>query len=615
MAHHKQWNNESDLPKKKFSKESWAEFRWMFGYIKPYKSIFILGLFILACATLPSLFFPKMTGILTNVAIGTPTQSSNALDQYLMKIFNSIGKVCLFLLAMTVFQSVFSFIRVWLFSIISEKTMADLRRDIYNKILGLPYPFFENNRVGEIHSRITADVTQLQDTISISLAELLRGLTTLLGGLLFIFITIPIKLSLLMISIIPVFAIAAVIFAGRIRKLSKLAQDELASSNVIVDETLHAIQTVKVYTNERYESNRYKVALMKNVRIALQAARFRGAFLSFIIGGFFGGIVIILWYGFHLIQQGQMTIGDLIAFMMYSIFIGGSIGGMSELYTQFQKSLGASERLRMLLTEEIEIDVSHHQKNTYTEIKGKIQFEHVKFSYASRPDITVLKNVSFTINENSKVAFAGPSGAGKSTIMQLLLQFYKNYEGQILIDGKNIKDIPLTILRQHMALVPQEIILFGGSIRENIAYSKLDASDEEIWNAASQANAAEFIQNFPDGLNTIVGERGIKLSGGQRQRIAIARAILKNPAILILDEATSSLDAKNEVLVQDALQKLMHGRTTIIIAHRLSTIKDADHIYVLKNGYIIQSGTFIQLTEDINGVFHDLIKIQKELYN
>jgi ABC-type multidrug transport system fused ATPase/permease subunit len=410
-----------------------------------------------------------------------------------------------------------------------------------------------------------------------------------------------------MLATFPVLIILAMVFGRFIRKLSKQTQDELAAANVIVEETLHSIMTVKSFTGEDYESNRYKRGLDRVVQIAMKAAGYRGAFISFIIFALFGGIVAVMWYGASLVASGEMSVGDLVSFVLYTTFIGGSIAGLGDIYGQIQKAIGSSERVLEILDEAPEASTADYQA---TPISGEISFQNVKFQYPTRPEVDVLKNVTFHIGAGDKVALAGHSGAGKSTIIQLLLRLYELNHGSILVDGKPLEKWNLKQLRRNIGIVPQEVLLFGGSIRENIAYAKPGASDEEIIAAAKKANAWQFISKFPEGLDTKVGERGVKLSGGQRQRVAIARAILKDPAILVLDEATSSLDAESEALVQEALDTLMKDRTTIIIAHRLATIRKVDRIYVLKEGEIVEQGSHDTLAKKSEGFYANLVRLQ-----
>jgi ABC-type multidrug transport system fused ATPase/permease subunit len=539
------------------------------------------------------LSFPYVAGKLIDTAQGS------------VWIFSDINHIALLLLGILALQSVFSFFRVWLFALVSEKAMRDIRLAVYGRLVRLPIPFFDKRRTGELISRITSDVGLLQDTFSTTLAELFRQVVTLVAGVAFLLFNTP-KLTVFMLATFPVLVLFALIFGKFIRRLSKKTQDELAAANVIVEETLQSISTVKSFVGEAYEVNRYGKGLEKVVRVALAAAKYRGAFISFIIFALFGGIVGVMWYGASLVASGEMSVGELVSFVLYTTFIGGSIAGLGDIYSQLQKAIGSSERVVELLAEEEEAGIGAQ----ITGIKGTIDFDEVGFQYPTRTEVEVLKGVSFQIQSGEKVALVGPSGAGKSTIIHLLLRFYEVTTGQIRIDGEPITHWNLASLRSKIGIVPQEVLLFGGSIRENISYAKPTATEEEIILAAKKANAWQFISQFPEGLDTLVGERGIKLSGGQRQRVAIARAILKDPAILILDEATSSLDAESEALVQEALNELMKGRTTLIIAHRLATIRKVDRIYVLTDGKIVEQGSHQELVKDASGIYANLVRLQ-----
>ncbi|WP_143959289.1 ABC transporter ATP-binding protein [Litoribacter populi] len=580
--------------KRKLNKDNFRKLGGIFGFMMPYKATFILGLLFLVFSSLTLLAFPFIAGKLIDTASGEAW------------IVNDINSIALILVGILFVQSVFSFFRVWLFAQVSEKSMRDIRVALYDRLVHLPMSFFDKRRTGELISRITADISLLQDTFSVTLAELIRQLITLLAGTLFLFYTTP-KLTLFMLATFPVLVLIAMVFGKYIRKLSKATQDELASANVIVEETLQSIMTVKSFAGEDYETKRYGTGLNRVVKVALKAASFRGAFISFIIFALFGGIVAVMWYGATLVASGDMSIGDLVSFVLYTTFIGGSIAGLGDIYGQVQKAIGSSERVLEILDEKPEESLAGYE---HTRLKGEVAFQNVAFNYPTRPDVQVLQNISFHIEPGQKIALAGHSGAGKSTIIQLLLKFYQVGAGAIKIDGQNVDKWNLKQLRSNVGIVPQEVLLFGGSIGENIAYAKPDATEEEIIQAAKQANAWQFIKSFPEGLNTMVGERGVKLSGGQRQRVAIARAILKDPSILILDEATSSLDAESESLVQEAMDELMKGRTTIIIAHRLSTIRKVDRIYVLKEGQIVEEGTHDSLAQKDEGFYANLVRLQ-----
>ncbi len=582
--------------KKRLDRDSLAAIARVWKYMRPHRMWFVLGMVTLVLSTLTILVVPQLAGDLINVATGE--------DPLIPGDLGTLGRLFVIILLL---QAGLSFVRIYTFARVSEYTLADIRKGLYNRMLELPFSFYEKRRVGELTSRITNDVTELQDLVSTILAEFFRQIATIVLGVTALFIKSP-QLTGLMLLIIPVAAISAMYFGRYIRSLARQRQDMLAESNVVVEETLQNIQTVKSFTNEQLESRRYASFQTKVVSLAMQAARFRGLFVSFIILAFLGGLGLIMWYGSTLIADGQMPAGDLVSFIIYTAFIGGSISGMVEVYGGLLKSVGASDRIFDMLGEEPELNIDEPAGKKV--LKGEVSLNHVQFAYPTRPDISVLKDFSLHIAPGEKVALAGPSGAGKSTVAQLILGFYDLQQGEMLYDQIPAAEFSKREIRSHIAVVPQEVILFGGSIRENIAYGKPQASDEEIEQAARKANAWSFISGFPEKMDTLVGERGIKLSGGQRQRIAIARAILKDPAILILDEATSSLDAESERQVQDALEVLMSNRTTLIIAHRLSTIRHVDRIHVLTEGRIAETGSFEELAVNPGGIFANLLRLQ-----
>ncbi|AFM05003.1 ABC-type multidrug transport system, ATPase and permease component [Bernardetia litoralis DSM 6794] len=589
-------DKEDEHKKRKLNKESFHYLLGIYKFMMPYKGYFFTGMVCLFLSSIILLAFPELTGKLIDVATG---KQSFLLD--------SINQIAFALVGIIIIQVVFSFLRVYLFAQVSEHSMADIRKELYQKYLSLPMSFYDKHRSGELMSRITADVALLQDTFSVTLAEFFRQIITLIVGLGILFYKTP-KLTFFMLGVMPVLVIGAIIFGKFIRKLSKKTQDQLAESNIIVEETIQAIATVKAFTNEIFETNRYSTTQNSVIQTALKAATYRGAFVSFILFALFGSVIAVLWYGATLVSDGSLSIGDLTSFIIYSMFIGGSIGGLGSLYGQIQKGIGASERVLEILNEDSE---PYNQTSSANQnpIEGNISFKNIGFSYPTRTDVEVLKGLSFDIKAGEKIALVGHSGAGKSTIIQLLERFYEPQNGTIEVDGKNNLDYDLNFYRSAIGIVPQEILLFGGTIKENIAYGKPNATEEEITQAAKKANAFKFIETFPEGLNTLVGERGVKLSGGQRQRIAIARAILRDPKILILDEATSSLDAESEHLVQEALDTLMKDRTTIIIAHRLATIRKVDTIYVMENGQISEQGTHESLVNQ-EGTYNQLVQLQ-----
>lgn len=579
--------------KRPINKDSLKNLSGIFRYMLPYRGWFIIGIIALTLSSATLISFPRLSGELLDVASGKP------------KYFSTLTEVAVALMVILLLQSIFSFIRVYTFSIVSERGMADVRTSLYEKIIRLPMSFFDSNRTGELLSRLTADVGTLQDTFSLTLAELLRQLLTLILGTTILFYLAP-TLTAFMLLTFPVLVIAALIFGKYIRKLSRKTQDKLAEANVIVEESFQSVTIVKAFTNELFEITRYRKALQEVVDVALNSSRQRAFFISFIIFALFGGIVSVGWYGASLVQSGEISVGELFSFIFYTSFIGFSIAGLGDIYTQLQRSIGASERILEILRQSGEGE----KEIGRIKLSGNIEFRDVTFSYPGRPDYKVLDNLNFSISAGEKIALVGQSGSGKSTIINLLLRFYPVSRGTIFADEIDVRDYNLIGYRENIGIVPQEIILFGGSIRENIEYGKPGATLQEIESAAAKANALEFIERFPEGFNTLVGDRGIKLSGGQRQRIAIARAILKDPSILILDEATSSLDAQSEYLVQEALEKLMQGRTTIIIAHRLSTIKKVDRIFVIKEGQLAEIGSHEELTNVSNGIYNNLLKLQ-----
>ena len=599
----------ADLPKAKVNKESLQRSLEFFRFVRPYRAKFIVGMVLLVLSSSTFMAFPWVAGKLVDAANGKPYLLPNGAEF-------SINRIALTLFLVIVAQGIFSFGRIWFFTQVSEFSVRDIRQALYAKFVQLPIPFFEQNRVGALLSRITADVAQVQDAFSLTLAELFRQVFTLLGGIAFIMF-VSWKLSLFMLLTFPPIVLAAGLFGRKIRTLAKVTQQELAQANIIVEETMQAISSVKAFTNERFEIGRYNTSLNKVVRAALQSNLYRGGFVSFVIIGLFGGIILVLWRGATLVHTpgpDHLQVGQLVTFIIYTAFIGASVAGLGELYGKIQGIIGATEHIREILDETPEPTYQEPAVGRVpAQLHGDIRYEHVAFRYPTRPDIAVLQDIDFHIAAGEKIALVGPSGAGKSTIAGLLMQFYPLSGGRILVDGHDVRDYDLTALRRHIGIVPQETLLFGGTIRENIAYGKPGATDQEIIEAATRANAWQFISVFPEALDTVVGDRGIKLSGGQRQRVAIARAILKNPAVLILDEATSSLDSESEKLVQGALDELMQNRTSLIIAHRLSTIRKVDKILVIDGGRIVEAGTHEELSDRAGGLYANLLRLQFEL--
>lgn len=611
MAKRLKANAEEELPKAKLNLQNLKRSLRLFSYVGPHKWKFILGMFFLAGTAATALIFPRLMGNMMGVIGGAGGSTPDINKDELLHIADSMGLKLLLLFSL---QAIFSFFRVVTFTSFTENMLASLRRAAYDKLVQMPMSFFSQRQVAELNSRIASDITQISDTFTTNIAEFLRQLIIIVGGIIIICF-MSWKMAVVMLAIIPVIAIITLFFARYIRKLSKEVQDKIAESNVIVGESLQGIANVKSFTNESYEIGRYKNKTMEILNLAIRGGIARGSFFSFIIFCLFGAIIFIVWYGIQLTINDVISAKDMLSFLFYTVFVAASIGGIAEQLAAIQRALGATERVMDLIDGVPEnIDLKRESKNSgAARLLGNIEFNNVSFFYPSRPDFQVLSSVSFSAKKGETIALVGPSGSGKSTIASIILRFYDPQSGEIKIDGKNINEYGLTELRENMAIVPQDVLLFGGSIQENIAYGKPGATLAEITEAAKKANALEFIERFPDKFQTMVGERGIQLSGGQRQRIAIARAVLKDPSILILDEATSSLDSESERVVQEALDKLMVGRTSFVIAHRLSTIRKADKIVVIEKGEVRESGTHQELMQMENGLYRTLTNMQLEL--
>jgi len=581
-------NNKADKRRKTLKISDLKQLSKIFAYVGPHKGLWALGFVFLLITMITSLLFPKLLG-------GLMSSSPDNLRDNMLQM-----------MGLLLIQSIASFFRVVIFVTVTERALAAIREDLYSRLIHLPMTFFSSKRVGELNSRVASDTSQIGETLTTTLAEFLRGISMVIGGITILAFT-SIKLTLFIVAVIPPLILVTIIFGRFIRKYSKKVQDEVAASNTIVEETFAGIQTVKAFANEAWERNRYAKRVNAIVGIAVRGGYYRGAFASFITFGLFGAIALVIWFGAGMVHEGQLAGEKLNEFILYALFIGGSIGGLASVYAQLQKAIGATETIFNLMEETPEMDIN--SENVASIDVSKVAFSKVNFSYPTRTDVQVLKSVSFDLNRGKTLALVGRSGSGKSTIASLLMRFYAIENGTVTVNKKPLSEIDLKAWRNALAFVPQDVLLFGGTIWENIAYGDTKAGEEQIIEAAKQANAWEFIQGFPKGLETTVGERGVQLSGGQRQRIAIARALLKDPQLLILDEATSALDSESEQLVQEALERLMKGRTSVVIAHRLSTIRNADQILVLNEGEVTERGSHDELI-DQGGIYAELVKLQ-----
>ncbi|MEM7335553.1 MAG: ABC transporter ATP-binding protein, partial [Chloroflexota bacterium] len=511
------------------------------------------------------------------------------------------------LLVVFIVQAIFSFAHQLSLAFVGERVIADIRVEVFGHLQSLSLQFFADYRTGEVVSRLTNDVSLLQNAVTSNLVSLLRQAILLVGASIFLFI-LDWRLTLVILTGVPIMSLTIVWLGRKIRKASRAVQDALAESANVVEETVSGIRIVKSFAREPHEIGRFASKINDVFNAAMEQARIR-AILSPLIGFMaFASIGITLWFGSLQVLEGRLTAGGLVAYLVYTLMVATPVAALAGLYAQFQSALGATERVFDLLDTQPDI-VSSDGAPRLPEVNGRVLFENVSFHYNDRAEI--LNNVNFEAAPGQIIALVGPSGAGKTTLVNLIPRFYDVLNGRIFIDDHDIREVAVDSLRQQIGIVPQETILFSESVYENIRYGNLEATKEEVEAAAKAANAHDFIVNeLTDGYETLVGERGIKLSGGQRQRVAIARAILKNPRILILDEATSSLDSESESLVQDALERLMNGRTSFVIAHRLSTIMNADWILVLENGRIVEQGPHSELIQDPDGLYNRLHTIQ-----
>ncbi|GGM19702.1 ABC transporter ATP-binding protein [Deinococcus aerophilus] len=570
------------------------QLRRLLAFTRPYRGLFIVGLLATLVASGLNLIFPLLFGRLIDASfLRVGSTDTGPLD-----------RTVLALLGIFALSSLFGAAQSYLLSRVGAGVVADLRRALFSHLLTLSPRFFGDHKTGDLTSRLTADVGTVQTVTSTALAQLAAQSVSLIGAVILLVLT-SFKLSLLTLAVIPVVIGTAFTIGRRIRRVSREVQDAVAAANASAEEAISGVRVVQSFTAENVERGRYGQGVLASFLAALRRAQLQalmGGVMSFLT---FGALAVVLWYGGRQVMAGDLSPGNLVTFLIYALQVGGTVAALTGIFNQFQEALGASGRIFELLDERSDLPTSDTPR-PLARAEGQVEFRDVAFAYGGAP---VLRGLKVAVPAGQVVALVGPSGAGKTTFVNLIPRFWDVTGGSLRVDGRDVRDYPLESLRAQVGLVPQETLLFSGTVRENILYGRPDASPQEVEAAAQAANADEFVRAFEHGYDTVVGERGVKLSGGQRQRIAIARAILKDPRILILDEATSALDNESEALVQAALERLMRGRTTFVIAHRLSTIRNADRILVMNAGRIVEDGTHAELM-DVGGLYRDLYEMQ-----
>lgn len=587
---------------------AWVILRRLFDYLKRYKARVAVSLIALLVAAAATLAMPVAFRYLVDLGFTAPNSGNQTSIGS-----HSVDLVFLGLFALASVLAVSTAVRFYCVSWLGERITADLRSDVYARVLMQDPQFFETLKTGEVLSRLSSDTTLIQSLVGTSISLGMRNTLLFLGSLIMMLYT-DLKLAGIIVALLLLVVLPILYFGRRVRKLSRTSQDKLADTGAIASETLNAMQIVQAYGREPLETKKYSDVTDLAFTAAIKRNKSRSLLTAMAIVLVFGAIVLVLWLGANAVIDGRLSAGLLTQFMMYAVIVGGSAATMAEVFGDIQRAVGATTRLIELLdarpTIQSAATTSDIQSTLKTSLRGaRVEFEKVSFHYPSRPQERSLNQLSFTVTPGQTVAIVGPSGAGKTTVLQLLLRFYDPQSGVIKVNHSPLPELPLQTLRDAIGLVSQDSVVFSANALENIRYGRLDATDEEVFEAARQAQADQFIRSLPDGYQTYLGERGTRLSGGQRQRISIARALLKNPPLLLLDEATSALDAESEHKVQTALERAMSGRTTLVIAHRLATIKNADNIMVFDQGYIVETGTHAMLSQS-NGVYANLAAMQ-----
>jgi ABC transporter fused permease/ATP-binding protein len=568
---------------------------------RPEAGLLAAGLVFLAIGSAATLAYPQGVRLVIDAALGSSPEWAGKLDRgRLLEI------VALVMGGVALVSAIAMGVRFYLFMMAGERVINRLRRDLYRAMLAQEVAFFDRERTGDLMSRLSSDTATLQSSVSANISFGLRNLIQLIGGMVLLVITSP-RLTLLILAVVPAMVLGGVVYGRRIRRLSRKVQDAIAEGQAVAEESIAGVRTVRAFTGEEAEQGRYGGAIDRALGLARRRIAASSMFMAAMTFAGYASAALVFWYGGQLVSRGEMSPGDLTSFLVYTLLVGFALGALADLWADFLRSLGAAERVFELLDRQPLM--INRGGRTLERLDGAVELDQVDFRYPARPDVTVLSRLSLSVAPGQVVALVGPSGAGKSTIAALLLRFYDPEGGTVRVDGVDLRELDPLWLRRQIGLVAQEPLLFSTSIADNIRYGRPEASRAEIEAAARAANAESFIAQFPDGYDTLVGERGVQLSGGQKQRVAIARALLVDPRILVLDEATSALDAESEHLVREALERLMEGRTTLVIAHRLSTVRGADRVVVLDRGSIVESGRHEELVAR-GGLYRKLVERQ-----